>query len=109
MRSDAANAVAEVPAPNQQSAEPNTGADEDQEQDDVAGDTSATGRRKRKDLGQKRERGRPWSDEEELKYTEALDLHGRDWKKCADHIGAHDHKSWTWHTDTLADALLYHA
>eukprot|EP00877_Chromochloris_zofingiensis_P009007 jgi/Chrzof1/435/Cz01g15230.t1 len=90
VRSDAANAVAEVPAPNQQSAEPNTGADEDQEQDDVAGDTSATGRRKRKDLGQKRERGRPWSDEEELKYTEALDLHGRDWKKCADHIGTRD-------------------
>ena len=46
-----------------------------------------TGRRKRKDAGTARAKARPWDDQEEVKFREALVLYGRDWKKCAEHVG----------------------
>ena len=58
---------------------------------------SATGRRKRKDTGKVREKARPWNEEEEKLFREALVLHGRDWKKCAEHVGTRDHRSFTSH------------
>ena len=37
---------------------------------------TASGRRKRKDTGAAREKGRGWSEEEERLFREALDVHG---------------------------------
>ena len=58
---------------------------------------SATGRAKRKDTGTVRQKARPWTDEEETKFREALALHGRDWKACAAHVGTRDHRAFTSH------------
>jgi SHAQKYF class myb-like DNA-binding protein len=42
--------------------------------------------------GQKGERTAPksWSEEEETKFQQALELHGRNWKACSEHIGSRD-------------------
>lgn len=58
---------------------------------------SATGRRKRKDTGTNRVQSRGWSDEEEKLFLEALDLHGRDWKAAAAHVGTRDARAFTSH------------
>ena len=42
--------------------------------------------------GKQRQQSRSWSDEEERLFLEALELHGRDWKKCAEHVGSRDHR-----------------
>lgn len=68
---------------------------------------SATGRRKRKDTGATRTASRAWDDEEEAKFKEALSLYGRDWKKCAEHIGTRDARAVASHTQKfLIKALL---
>ena len=58
---------------------------------------SATGRRKRKDTGTNRAQSRGWSEEEERLFGEALDLHGRDWKAAAAHVGTRDARAFTSH------------
>lgn len=58
---------------------------------------SATGRRKRKDTGTNRAQSRGWSEEEEKLFGEALDLHGRDWKAAAAHVGTRDARAFTSH------------
>lgn len=40
-------------------------------------EVTATGRRKRKDTGAVREKARAWSQDEEMLFLEALELHGR--------------------------------
>ena len=68
---------------------------------------SATGRRKRKDTGATRTASRAWSDEEENLFQEALALYGRDWKRCAEHIGTRDARAVASHTQKyLIKALL---
>jgi len=68
---------------------------------------SATGRRKRKDTGAPRTASRAWSDEEEVLFKEALSIHGRDWKRCAEHIGTRDARAVASHTQKfLIKALL---
>lgn len=56
---------------------------------------TATGRRKRKDAGTKREKGslRQWTEEEEAKYQEGLRVHGRDWRAIAALVGTRDHRA----------------
>ena len=56
-----------------------------------------TGRRKRKDAGKERAKARAWDEQEEVKFREALVLYGRDWKKCAEHVGTRDARSFTSH------------
>ena len=58
---------------------------------------TATGRRKRKDTGTNRAQSRGWSEEEEKLFLEALDLHGRDWKAAAAHVGTRDARAFTSH------------
>ena len=58
---------------------------------------SATGRRKRKDTGTNRTQSRGWSEEEEKLFLEALDLHGRNWKAAAAHVGSRDARAFTSH------------
>ena len=58
---------------------------------------SATGRRKRKDTGTNRTQSRGWSEDEECLFAEALDLHGRDWKAAAAHVGTRDARAFTSH------------
>mmetsp|Transcript_8971 Transcript_8971/g.19194 ORF Transcript_8971/g.19194 Transcript_8971/m.19194 type:complete len:703 (-) Transcript_8971:278-2386(-) len=67
--------------------------------DDLAdGDEiTETGRRRRKDVGKQREKGRPWTDEEERLFGAALELHGRDWKKGAEHVKTRDHRAMASH------------
>lgn len=61
---------------------------------EIGGDLTADGsRKKRKDLGQRREKGRPWTDQEETLFLEALDLYGRDWKKCGEHLTTRDSRA----------------
>ena len=60
-------------------------------------EVSATGRRKRKDTGTNRAQSRGWSEEEEKLFLEALDLHGRDWKAAAAHVGTRDARAFTSH------------
>lgn len=68
---------------------------------------SATGRRKRKDTGATRTASRAWDDQEEQKFIESLKLYGRDWKKCAEHIGSRDARAVASHTQKfLIKALL---
>jgi SHAQKYF class myb-like DNA-binding protein len=45
--------------------------------------------------GQKGARTAPksWSEEEEAKFQQALEQHGRDWKACAAHIGSRDSRA----------------
>ncbi len=71
------------------------------------GGYSATGRRKRKDTGATRTASRAWSDDEENRFKEALTLFGRDWKRCAEHIGTRDARAVASHTQKfLIKALL---
>jgi protein MYSM1 len=58
---------------------------------------TATGRRKRKDTGKQRQQSRSWTDEEERLFLEALQVYGRDWKRCAEHVGSRDHRAYTSH------------
>ena len=58
---------------------------------------TATGRRKRKTLGKTRAVPRAWTGDEERLFREALELHGRTWQKCAEHVGTRDSKSFTGH------------
>jgi len=58
---------------------------------------TANGRRKRKDIGKTRAVPRSWTEEEERLFREALELHGRTWQKCAEHVGTRDSKSFTSH------------
>lgn len=37
-------------------------------------------RRRRRDTGKQRPAGRPWSDQEECLFLQALEQHGRNWK-----------------------------
>ena len=70
-------------------------------------DLSITGRRKRKDTGQTRTVSRAWTDDEEKLFLEGLALHGRDWKKCAEHVGSRDHRAIASHAQKfLIKALL---
>lgn len=49
---------------------------------------TVTGRRKRKDLGAKREgAAKGWTEEEERLFLEGLELYGREWHKAAAHVG----------------------
>jgi len=68
---------------------------------------SLTGRRKRKDTGTQRTASRSWTDDEERLFSEALALHGRDWKKCGEHIVTRDHRAVASHAQKfLIKALL---
>lgn len=52
------------------------------------GELTATGRRKRKDVGARREgTAKGWTDEEERLFLEGLELFGREWHKAAAHVG----------------------
>ena len=49
---------------------------------------TASGRRKRKDVGAKREgAAKGWTAEEERLFLEGLELFGREWHKAAAHVG----------------------
>lgn len=53
-----------------------------------AGELTASGRRKRKDTGARREgAAKGWTEEEERLFLEGLQLHGRDWHRAAAHVG----------------------
>lgn len=93
-------------APASAPAQPQPGVDGPPGQD--GGDEfSATGRRKRKDTGAQRTAARAWSDDEERLFLEALALHGRDWKQCAEHIGSRDSRAVASHAQKfLIKALL---
>lgn len=68
---------------------------------------SLTGRRKRKDTGTQRSASRSWTDDEERLFLEALAFHGRDWKKCGEHIVTRDHRAVASHAQKfLIKALL---
>lgn len=58
---------------------------------------TASGRRVRKDKGKERAKARAWDETEEAKFVEALHLYGRDWKKCAEHVGTRDARAITSH------------
>ena len=47
--------------------------------------------------GTVREKARGWSEEEEARFLEALDLHGRDWKAGAAHVASRDVRAFTSH------------
>uniref|UniRef100_A0A1D2AG52 Myb-like, SWIRM and MPN domain-containing protein 1 n=1 Tax=Auxenochlorella protothecoides TaxID=3075 RepID=A0A1D2AG52_AUXPR len=67
---------------------------------------TASGRRKRKDTGKQRTTSRSWSSGEESLFLEALDLHGRDWKKCAEHLVTRDPRAVTSHAQKHFIKLL---
>jgi protein MYSM1 len=67
---------------------------------------TATGRRKRKDTGKTRAQSRSWTDDEERLFLEALQLYGRDWKRCAEHVGTRDHRAFTSHAQKHFIKLL---
>lgn len=75
-------------------------------EDEAADGLTATGRRKRKDTGRQRTNSRSWSEEEERLFREALEVHGRDWKKCAEHVGTRDHRAFTSHAQKHFIKLL---
>lgn len=55
-----------------------------------ADEFTASGRRKRKDTGAKREgAAKGWTEEEERLFLEGLELYGREWHKAAAHVGEH--------------------
>lgn len=91
-----AAASLEAPATDRETTEaataavPSEGVNEQQE-------LSATGRRKRKDSGTNRAQSRGWSEVEEKLFLEALELHGRDWKAAATHVGTRDARAFTSH------------
>ena len=44
-----------------------------------------------------RQKPRAWTEEEEKKFLEALDMYGRDWHKCAEHMQTRESKAFTSH------------
>lgn len=57
-----------------------------------SGELTASGRRKRKDVGARRDgAAKGWTDEEERLFLEGLDVFGREWHKAAAHVGQHLH------------------
>ncbi|XRB01485.1 Myb-like, SWIRM and MPN domain-containing protein 1 [Pycnococcus provasolii] len=66
--------------------------------DEEGVERTASGRKKRKDAGgQMRQKPRAWTEEEEKKFLEALDMYGRDWHKCAEHMQTRESKAFTSH------------
>ncbi len=47
--------------------------------------------------GTTRMEARQWTEEEERLFREALELHGRNWRACASHIGSRNSKAVTSH------------
>lgn len=61
-------------------------------------EVTASGRRKRKDTGARREgAAKGWTEEEERLFLEGLELYGREWHKAAAHVGTRDKKAFTSH------------
>jgi hypothetical protein len=96
------------------------GSDDDEDDDDdgdgndndesgAVVESMESGRRKRKDTGSKRAPSRPWTAEEEVLCKEALSLHGRDWHKCAAHVGTRDHRAFTSHVQKYLIKLCLQA
>ena len=55
---------------------------------DAAAELTASGRRKRKDTGAKREgAAKGWTEDEERLFLEGLEFFGREWHKAAAHVG----------------------
>ena len=55
---------------------------------DAAAEFTASGRRKRKDTGAKREgAAKGWTEDEERLFLEGLEFFGREWHKAAGHVG----------------------
>ena len=55
---------------------------------DAAAEFTASGRRKRKDTGAKREgAAKGWTEDEERLFLEGLEFFGREWHKAAAHVG----------------------
>ena len=69
-------------------------------------EVTATGRKKRKDVGQVRAAARSWTDEEEVLFQEALTLYGRDWKKCAEHVKTRDYRAISSHAQKYLIKML---
>ena len=75
-----------------------------------SGELSATGRRKRKDIGAKREQvAKGWTEEEESLFLESLELYGREWHKAAAHVGEIQPQEGSGVTSRLPTQLLYDA
>ena len=56
-------------------------------------EVTESGRRRRKDTGKPREKGRPWTADEEAKFLEGLETYGRDWKTIGSSMGSRDHRA----------------
>ncbi|KAJ8901986.1 hypothetical protein NDN08_004187 [Rhodosorus marinus] len=57
---------------------------------------------------QKRKAPVKWSEEEETRFLEALQLYGRDWKKCAQHVGTRDANNFRSHAQKYFIRLYKH-
>ncbi len=93
----AAEAAAAAGPDNEEDFRPDNKASEEPNGTSTEQELSATGRRKRKDTGTNRTQSRGWSEDEERLFVEALDLHGRDWKAAAAHVGTRDARAFTSH------------
>ncbi|GIL73288.1 hypothetical protein Vretifemale_3501, partial [Volvox reticuliferus] len=68
--------------------------DGDGDSDDGEGDDrTKSGRRRRKDVGKQRQAGRAWTPEEESLFLQAMETHGRDWKRGSELVGTRDHRA----------------
>ena len=56
----------------------------------LPGELTATGRRRRKDAGQKKAAPRRWTAAEEAAFVEGLARFGRDWRRIGEHLGTRD-------------------
>ena len=56
----------------------------------LPGELTATGRRRRKDAGQKKAAPRRWTEAEEAAFVEGLARFGRDWRRIGEHLGTRD-------------------
>ncbi|GFR41140.1 hypothetical protein Agub_g1789, partial [Astrephomene gubernaculifera] len=56
-------------------------------------DRTKSGRRRRKDVGKQRQAGRAWTAEEESLFLQAMEMHGRDWKRGSELVGTRDHRA----------------
>ncbi|GLC51247.1 hypothetical protein PLESTB_000482000 [Pleodorina starrii] len=65
------------------------GGDSDGDDDD----RTKSGRRRRKDVGKQRQAGRAWTAEEEALFLQAMEAHGRDWKRGSEMVGSRDHRA----------------
>mmetsp|Transcript_6378 Transcript_6378/g.19290 ORF Transcript_6378/g.19290 Transcript_6378/m.19290 type:complete len:247 (+) Transcript_6378:278-1018(+) len=59
-------------------------------------------------MEQKRKAPVKWSDEEEERFIEALHRYGRDWKKCAMHVGTRDANNFRSHAQKYFIRLYKH-